>query len=511
MVLEAVSGINSQTLSVRSLVRHPPRPGLERFAERLLGCGFSREEAAALCEACNVCAPRGRLRGLGLAVLQLSKVFPADVELRNDWLPAVRQWFVRDPDAHRSFGLQPYATNAPVTAFLACVAKRLPAELSRAIFVRMLDLLADHAEAERSCYVLHLSAKHLADQRDTNPMVAKLIAAHDWPGAIAAMRPPNVNRPGVLESYEAALRNSIGRRKPATYRSGRLDCHSGTVSVSHSCDVPAKPIVSLRERIARVSQSASTNQPEVDDEEPAEDADLPGDDPSTSGVRRSSGLQNNIALGVARDLNDLDPLKMHRLLVRLATSDLDRSEQWVFRVSLTTMYCTGWPAGVLTALAEGETARYESASGAVLMPGTLISPWPEIASRTFHILLHPQLVRLFDSLVHSGLFRLPDGEPITSAHVSAALRVLCAEDSVRVTQAMLRGAVWRVGRDKGWTPERLIICTCKSDPGFRNDVHYLLFGDELDARPLHELMLASLTEAERRWHKLERSGVPAVR
>jgi hypothetical protein len=175
------------------------------------------------------------------------------------------------------------------------------------------------------------------------------------------------------------------------------------------------------------------------------------------------------------------------------------------------MYCTGWPAGVLTALAEGETARYESASGAVLMPGTLISPWPEIASRTFHILLHPQLVRLFDSLVHSGLFRLPDGEPITSAHVSAALRVLCAEDSVRVTQAMLRGAVWRVGRDKGWTPERLIICTCKSDPGFRNDVHYLLFGDELDARPLHELMLASLTEAERRWHKLERSGVPAVR
>jgi len=274
----------------------------------------------------------------------------------------------------------------------------------------------------------------------------------------------------------------------------------------------AKPTpASLRERIARVGVHEAVHHPAERQDEPNDDDAVAETGNRPTGLRRASGLQTNIALGVARDLNDLEPLKLQRLFDRLALSDLDRAEQWVFRVALTTMYCTGWPAGVLTALAEGTTTQYEPLSGAILIPGELMCPWAELAARSFRMLVHPQLLRMFDSLSRSGLFRLPNGDPIASAHIAALLRVLCADDSVRVTQAMLRGAVWRVGRDKGWTPERLILCTCKSDPGFRNDLHYLPVGDELDARPLHALMLALLADAQRRWQQLERRHAVGVR
>src|SRR5207248_9156921 len=94
-------------------------------------------------------------------------------------------------------------------------------DLARVIFVRMLDVLAHHADAERSCYVLYLAAKHLADQKASNPLVASRMSAGEWLAAIAAMRPPSVTQPGVLQGYQAALRNALGQRKPAVHQRAR--------------------------------------------------------------------------------------------------------------------------------------------------------------------------------------------------------------------------------------------------------------------------------------------------
>lgn len=480
-------------------VRYPARPDQAKLAARLDRQGFTSHQIALLQEVCNVCAPRGRLRGLGLAVLQLSRLFPEETRFRQEWLPAVRLWFTRDSAARASFALPPYLTSAPLTAFLVSVAPDLPNELAVAIFCRMQDLLADHGQAERSCYTLCLSARHLVAQQRTNVEVAQRLVRRDWLGAIAAMAPPRVHRPGVLDSYQAALRNAIGDRKPAAPRPHASDRRAGGRS-EHRL-VTARPVTqsvpSLRERLELVKHQRGDGEeaPDVADDLP-EDAAASG----PSGLRRPTGLQANIALGTPRGLGDLDPLKMQRLLDRLAASDLDPPAQWVLKVSLLTLYCTGWPAGILTALAEGDSVRYDAAAGAVQIPGERVCPWPELAGRTFRLRLHDQLVRLFNSLTRGGLFRLPQGHEVTSAHVSAALRVLCADDAVTVTQSMLRGAVWWAGRRAGWTPERLMLCTCTSDPAFRNDAHYLSLADEVDARPLQSLMLASLAGAERRWH-----------
>jgi hypothetical protein len=476
---------------LRPLLRGGPNWDTERLKRRLAPFGFAAEEVDMMCA---LCAPQART-GLRRAVAGLSQLCPGDLTVRR-WAAVLATWAARDARARELLDARPLATYSPVARFLAEVALRLPVDMSVAILERMLHLLNTNEDAECSAYTLYVAAKHLAQESAVNPGVGGALLAGDFASAVQQMAPPTVHEATVLETYRAALRNALGRRK--------VPARQGNATRKPSAVRDDRQAGSERESAPCSLRAELESLPVEEDFEPGQ----PAAHAAGTRARRATGLTTDGALGVPRASAEIDPLTLHILFDRLSRSDLDPRSQWLFRVTLTVMYCTGWPASVFTSL--DRDGRVALDAKAALMRFTRNSH-PALAALDIdhaQIRVTPEIVRQLRSV--SGpdggpLVKLGDaGQPLASRHIRCLLHELCASDTVRITMAMLRGAVWHAGRAIGWSPEELAVATCSWDPGFTNDSRYVALPATLDVRPLHEHMLCRLKDGKRQLEAVKR-------
>lgn len=448
---------------------------------RLAPIGMSSEQVELMS---SVCAPQTHARGLRRAVLGLRRLYPDEMAVES-WYRALSQLANSDRRIAAGLDAMPYATKSPVARFLSELTAKLPFDVVARVHRHMLHLVATDHEAQNSAYTTYLAAKHLAEERARNAGVAREIANGRVLAAIAIMHPPTVREPAVLEGYRAALRTALGHRRiPVRHLPHEKDQKT-----------PRAPSVRTRTRIDTPSSLVDVLA-----------AATPASPPETqlvhedgAPVRVRAGLTTNAALGIPRGLSGLDGFALHVLLERLRTGELDQATRWQLQVVVTVLYCTGWPARLLSEL--GQAVSFDAKLSTVTVPAELHPLGGEFEGRPVVIVMAPTLVQQLTSIVGAdqriSLRLRGEAMPFHGGHLSALLRHLSRNDAAPVTLSMLRGAVWFAGRADGWTPQRLVLATCTSDPAFKQACHYPLLPPVIDARPLHELMLAILREGAR--------------
>jgi hypothetical protein len=450
---------------------------------RLEPLGISSKQVELMCSAC-VSQKKALARGLRRAVAGLVQICP-DEPLVQGWYRALTQLATTNRRLAAGLDAMPYATKSPVARFLSETAARLPRDVARDVHRHMLHLVATDIDAQNSAYTTYLAAKHLADERLRNRDVAAQIESGRILAAIAIMAPPTVAEPAVLEAYRAALRTALGhRRHPVRGHHPSRPKQTGRSRPVHSGSRQQPPRL-LTDVLASVKELTQPEDESVDGR--------------MSATRLRSGLNTNAALGIPRGLSDIDPLSLHIIFERLASSDLDESARWLFSVVLTVLYCTGWPTHILTEF--GRAITFEPSRGTVTIPGELHALADELEGKSVSLLMAPELIRQLTSVLDAsgGISMRLRGQTVgvTGGHVSAVLRHLGKADAAPVTLSMLHGAAWHAGRAEGWTPQRLVLATCTSDPAFKQACHYPALPCLLDVQPLHELMLSLLREGER--------------
>jgi hypothetical protein len=187
-------------------------------------------------------------------------------------------------------------------------------------------------------------------------------------------------------------------------------------------------------------------------------------------------LTTNRAQSIPQGFSDVDPLRFMILLERLEHSDLDARTKWQAGVALKTIYLTGWSPAWLAALGtrDGPTVNLRNKTAAI--PGRLYALEAR-ADPQVELTIGNDLVRILRSVLDlDGGFRFElNGslQKLSPSIIRTLLRYLSAEDACPATLAMLRGAIWHVGRASGWTPERLVLATGSWDPAFTRAFHYI--------------------------------------
>jgi len=196
----------------------------------------------------------------------------------------------------------------------------------------------------------------------------------------------------------------------------------------------------------------------------------------------------------------VDPLSLCILFERLSRTDLDTRSQWLFRVALTVMYCTGLPVSVLASLGKRSGTAWEPSDGLLTFTRDTHPALAALTIEQAQVRIAPEIARQLRSVLGpAGGLQVRLGaavQPLETQHIRCLLRQLGASDTVPVTMTMLRGAIWEAGRQIDWSPERLALASCSWDPAFMNDSRYLGQAATLDAQPLHEHMLRLLKHGE---------------
>jgi len=440
---------------------------------------------------------------LQAAVVGLAAIWPDDPSVQR-WHRAVVAWAARARHHHRT-GLRsiPRTKVGPVTRFLAEVAPFLPVPLAQTILVRLLTLLAAGKTAEAPCYRLYLAARHLERESRRSAEVREALRAGRYLDAIAAMAPPSVREPEVLEAYRTALRNALGQRKPAT-RNG-------------AAEPPIQPRPGAGTKAARPAPEPSTpslcfvlaavidRKADVREEGDADDGLT--DVPVRPGARRSGALDTNRARAIPIGLTDLDSLRFAILLKRLELSDVDARTKWTLAVVLKTEYITGWPVALLGQLGATEGAVLSPAEGVISVGGGLYAAAAKAANNGVRLTVGAEVIRLLRSVLGvDGRLMLGAGDtgrPVSTAIMRAVLGYLSADDACPTTLAMVRGAVWHTGHGLRWTLERLVLATCAWDPAFTRAFHYWHGSPVQDVRRLHDAMASRLRHGQQRLQAIQ--------
>jgi hypothetical protein len=435
-----------------------------------------------------IATPQHSPRGLPLALVGLARLVPQVTAVSHAG-PLLATWqqsqFTTNPR-------MPYATFAPIARFLALVSLALPAEAAGLILLH-LHVLNTRTNTERHGYTLSVAAAHLAEDEAAIALVDQ--GPTHWAQAVDELHPANGVSAATLSTYQAALQVALG----IADRSTALDKSASSPASVAPCGGPSIANRSLQAFLEAVDELSLAEVLSEDPQRP----------PGRAGHRRRGGLTTTRALGIPDGLGDCAPLDLARLIGRIRDSDLDPANKRVLTAVFVTMFVTGWPAALFSAIGPDGRVQLDPGQGLIRIDGAFYPEWVGVHGPFLTVAIDPDLAtRLASLLGESGSLELTlrgRRRPLTARHLHRALAWLNRDATIGVWMSNLRGAIWHQARHGAWPPEVLALVTTQTDPFLHQPFHYGAFPQPLEAADLHATMRAAAEDGWRERRHLQRA------